>query len=125
MRRILSAAAMGLVLTGAARAQPYGYYPGPGAEYAYQYAPPRAYGYDGGYTPYSYYNGYDWYYPSGYASAGPLPGPTLGPDVLIRAPRDRWGPDPNGVRAPDGHRIKCKLVESWTGYGYTTRRECW
>lgn len=40
---------------------------------------------------------------------------------------DEYGPDPNGVRAPDGHRIKCKLVDQWDGYlgQYVRRRACW
>ena len=40
---------------------------------------------------------------------------------------DQFGPDPNGVRAPDGHRLKCKLVDQWDGYAgqYIRRRMCW
>lgn len=40
---------------------------------------------------------------------------------------DEYGPDPNGLRAPDGHRIKCKLVDQWDGYTgrYIRRRACW
>lgn len=39
---------------------------------------------------------------------------------------DAYGPDPNGLRAADGHRIKCKLVDQWDGYGqYVRRRACW
>jgi hypothetical protein len=40
---------------------------------------------------------------------------------------DEYGPDPNGLRAPDGHRIKCKLVDQWDDdYGqYVRRRNCW
>jgi hypothetical protein len=39
---------------------------------------------------------------------------------------DQYGPDPNGTRAPDGHRIKCKLVDEWNAYGqYIRRRACW
>jgi hypothetical protein len=40
---------------------------------------------------------------------------------------DEFGPDPNGVRALDGHRIKCKLVDQWDGYTgqYIRRRACW
>lgn len=40
---------------------------------------------------------------------------------------DEFGPDPNGLRAPDGHRLKCKLVDQWDGYTgqYVRRRNCW
>ena len=40
---------------------------------------------------------------------------------------DEFGPDPNGTRAPDGHRIKCKLQDEWDGYlgQYVRRRNCW
>lgn len=40
---------------------------------------------------------------------------------------DQYGPDPNGLRAPDGHRLKCKLVDEWNGYygQYIRRRACW
>ena len=34
-------------------------------------------------------------------------------------PFDRYGPDPNGMIAPDGHRIKCKLQDDY-GYRYAT-----
>jgi hypothetical protein len=115
MRGMLCALAAGLALAGGAAAdaglaQPYGYYPGPG-EYAYRYAPPRAYDYDGRYTRYSYDNG-GYYAPP--ARAG-------------HARYDRYGPDPNGLLAPDGHVIKCKLATRWSGYyaRYVTRRECW
>lgn len=29
---------------------------------------------------------------------------------------DQYGPDPNGLRAPDGHRLKCKIVKGWDDY---------
>lgn len=40
---------------------------------------------------------------------------------------DEYGPDPNGLRAADGHRIKCKLVDDWDGFTgqYVRRRNCW
>jgi hypothetical protein len=118
-------------LSGAAAAQPYGYYPGRGADYAYRYDPPRAYGYDGRYTPYSYGNGYDGYDAGDEVAAGGLGGALLGrpmpPDLLAQSPYHRFGPDPNGMAGPDGATIKCKLVnryDSWYGR-YMTRRECW
>ena len=140
MRKMLTAAAASLAvaggaaaLTGTAQAQPYGYYTGNGY-YAYRYDPPRSYGSDGRYTPYSYYNGYNGYgaYGGDYgtseaALAGALLGAVISPDVLGHAPYDQFGPDPNGMIAADGHRIKCKLMDSYDSYygAYRTRRQCW
>jgi hypothetical protein len=136
MRRMLAAAsaalaiAGGAAMTGEVQAQPYGYYT-PYGGYAYSYSPPRAYGYDGRYTPYSYYNGYDGYnggYSSSAGLAGALLGSMMGGGYYGRdVPYDRYGPDPNGMIAPDGHRIKCKLRSGYdSDYGgYRTRRECW
>jgi len=131
MRGTLIAGTLVLVLASAAQAQPYGYYPGRGADYAYTYAPPRAYGYDGRYTPYRYGDGYDGYNGGDSALAAELGGALVGaaipPDILQAAPYDRFGPDPNGMVGPDGARIKCKLVTRYdSDYGrYVTRRECW
>jgi hypothetical protein len=49
------------------------------------------------------------------------------PYVLGHPAYDQYGPDPNGTIAPDGHRIKCKLVNEWNGYygEYLRRRACW
>jgi hypothetical protein len=122
MRKILSAAFLaGLAIAGSVQAQPYGYYTGSGAEYAYRYAPPRAYDGNGRYTPYSYYNGYDGYNPvapSGAAMASAATG---------RPANDQYGPDPAGLAARDGHRIECKLVSDWNDYArrYVARRVCW
>jgi hypothetical protein len=137
MRKMLIAAAAGLAVaggasavSGAAQAQPYGYYTGNGY-YGYRYDPPRAYGYDGRYTPYGYYNGYTPYGTTAYSGsaglAGALLGAVIAPEVLGHAPYDQYGPDPNGMIAPDGHRIKCKLMDSYDSYygQYRTRRECW
>ena len=130
MRKMLIAAAASLAvagaataLTGAAQAQPYGYYT-PGGGYAYRYDPPRTYGYDGRYNG---YYGNDDYGSSDAAIASALLGATIAPDVLGHAPYDQYGPDPNGMVAPDGHLIKCKLVNSYDGDygGYRTRRQCW
>jgi len=124
--KIVAAGLLLFGLVGAARAQPYGYYPGRGADYAYRYAPPRAYGYDGSYTPYSYGNGYDGYNGEAAIATGPGGAP-LSPEILNGAPYDRFGPDPNGMTGPDGQPIKCKLVNRYDAdHGrYTTRRECW
>lgn len=100
---ILSSAAAaigGLALTSAALAA------APAAAQPYPYDEP-------GYYPHYGY-GYDRYYDEGW-----------------RAPRgevpvDRFGPDPNGMVARDGHIIKCKLTDSFS-YDldrYVTRRVC-
>jgi len=126
MRRMLTAVTAGLAiaggaaaLAGSAQAQPYGYYRDNGY-YGYRYDPPRAYGGDGRYTPYSYYNGYD-----GAGVAGALIGSLMG--YRANVPYDRYGADPNGMIAPDGHRIKCKLRSRYDGDygGYRTVRECY
>jgi len=129
MRKMMGAALIGLtvaggaVIAGTASAQPHGYY----------YAPAPGY-YDNGYyrsspPPYDY-NGY---YGNGYYNnnpagvAGALIGSLLGGPYPAGVPVDRYGPDPNGMIAPDGHRIKCKLRSGYDGrYGrYHTYRECW
>lgn len=132
MRKTFGAALIGLtvmggaVVAGTAQAQPYGY----------PYNPPPGY-YDNGYyrpAPAPYYNGY---YPApsyGYYGdpdaglAGALIGSVLGSNYAGPAvPVDRYGPDPNGMIAPDGHRIKCKLQTGYDGGwgGYRTYRQCW
>lgn len=131
MRMLIGAAVAALAVAGAAAAQPYGYYPTPDADYAYRYQPPLGYDADGNYVPgYRYYNGYDGYHHddvNGAAALGAAIGQALGGDVDYGHPAyDRYGPDPNGTIAPDGHRIKCKLVEGWDAYGRWGRhRECW
>ncbi len=127
MRKMLCAMAAGLAaIAAAARGQPTGYYPGPNASYAYRYAPPRAYGPSGDYTPETYYSGYDTYYGQEGRWVAP-PGAAAAEAAIEHAPRDAYGPDPNGLVAPDGHRIKCKLVGDWSSYAgrHVTRRECW
>src|SRR5437879_5428965 len=102
MRKLLFAAAASATVLGGAmiaqtvQAQPYGYYPAPA------YVP--AYRYDEFGRPYV--------------------------DNAYRAPAavpyDRFGPDPNGMIAADGHRIKCKLQDDWDGRydAYMTHRVC-
>jgi hypothetical protein len=109
----------GVVLAGGAAAQPFGYYPAPG-HYAYHYAPPRAYDANGNYTAFVFFNGVDF--------SDPVPGTgLLAPEILARAPYDRYGPDPNGLIAVDGHMIYCRLVQTWSGtvHRYLQQRECW
>jgi len=130
------AAAGALTAFGAAEAQPYGYYNGPG--YGYRYEPPRAYDPYGRYVPgRPYYNGYDGYPgdSSIAGAAGAVLGALLGDGGYAgyggygygAVPYDRYGPDPNGMIGPDGRRIKCKLRSSYDPYYRTnvTRRECW
>ena len=132
MRTTLGAALIGLtvaggaMIAGSAAAQPYGYY----------YPPAPGY-YDNGYyrpAPAPYSNGYYTVPSYGYDSddnpaglAGALIGSLLGPNYAGAVPVDRYGPDPNGMIAPDGHRIKCKLQTRYDGRwgGYRTYRECW
>jgi hypothetical protein len=128
----LAVAGGATAITGGAQAQPYGYYPNRSADYGYRYEPPRAYDNQGRYTPYSYYNGYEGYgggagYAAIAAPGGALPGAVAASQVLSHAHYDRYGPDPNGLPATDGHRIKCKLVASWDSRrnAYRRQRECW
>ena len=138
MRKLLSGLVAGLAvaggaaaIAGAAQAQPYGYYAPGSADYGYRYEPPRAYDGYGGYTPYTYYNGYD-----GYQGQGGYAAPVGQSDAALGAAMasavghpvyDRYGPDPNGLLAPDGHQLKCKLMDTWDDYrhAYVLRRRCW
>ena len=102
-----------------AQAQPYGYYaPAPRYAPAYPYRDPY---YDGRYAPQPYYGD------SAAGLAGAVIGSLLGDDVYGGVPYDRYGADPNGMRARDGHRIKCKLQNGYDPrYGRTmTQRVCW
>jgi hypothetical protein len=126
MRKMMGAAIIGLtvaggaVIAGTANAQPYGYY----------YAPAPGY-YDNGYyrsgPPPYYSNGYNGYYTAP-GLGGALLGSALpGAAYPAGVPVDRYGPDPNGMIAPDGHKIKCKLRSGYDErYGrYRTFRMCW
>jgi hypothetical protein len=126
MRKLLfAAAAAATVLGGAmiaqtAQAQPFGYYE-------------RA-------TPYYHYDSYGRRYfvdrygrhyvdevaPRYYDDDGLALGGALLGSVLGDVPYDRYGPDPNGMIARDGHRIKCKLTDSYDYRvgRYITRRVC-
>jgi hypothetical protein len=131
MRKILGAALIGLtavggaVIAGTAQAQPYGYYaPAPSGYYdnGYYRPAPAPYYNRGYYAPPSYN------YNDGTGLAGALIGSLIGPGYAGSAvPVDRYGPDPNGMIAPDGHRIKCKLTSGYDGRwgGYRTHRECY
>ena len=119
----LGAAAAGLTLAGGALigpavAQTY-YVPAPA------YAPAPAYVVPGAPVAPGYYSYYD-------ADGNLVTGVAASPLGTVLAPAygatrvDRFGPDPNGMIAPDGHRIKCKLSEDWNDYRgrYITRRIC-
>jgi hypothetical protein len=122
MRKLLLAAVAGGAVLGGAMAaqavsaQPYVVYPDARVvEPGYRY---DAYGrpyYDDGYRRPDYYVG----------EAGSTLGPALA-DGYARVPYDRYGPDPNGMIAPDGHRIKCKLTDAYDYRmgRYLTRRVC-
>jgi hypothetical protein len=119
---MLIAGALLAGLASAAQAQPTGYYPNRSADYAYRYEPPKAYGYDGSYTPYSYGDGYD-----GYNGDATLLRGGLSADILNSAPYDRFGPNPDGMTGAEGKPIRCKLVNRYDAdQGRdVTRRECW
>jgi hypothetical protein len=118
---ILAAVAGGTLLGGAAIAQA-------AAAQAYVVYPPArvvepGYRYDAYGRP--YYD--DGYRAPGYVvgEAGAVLGSALA-DGYARVPYDRYGPDPNGMIAPDGHKIKCKLTDDYDYRldRYLTRRVC-
>jgi hypothetical protein len=128
MRKLLTAALAGASVLGAVavaetvQAQPYGYYYGPPPARTYDpytgryYAPQPAYRPDPRYAP---YNGN-----GGSLSAGlSVLGSALGMNAGVY---DQYGYDPNGMIAPDGHRIKCKNRRVYDDYyrAYVTRRVC-
>jgi len=126
MRKMMGAAIIGLmvaggaIIAGPANAQPYGYY----------YAPAPGY-YDNGYyrsgPPPYYYDGYTGYYTAP-GLGGALLGMALpGAAYPVGTPVHRYGPDPNGMIAPDGHRIKCRITSGYDErYGrYRSFRMCW
>ena len=79
-----------------------------------------------------YYDRY--YYGPVYAPGAVYTAPTVGLSVLgpligseyNRVPVDRYGPNPEGFIAPDGHRINCSLRRTYDPvYGArVTRRVC-
>jgi hypothetical protein len=133
MRNLLTAALAGatalagLALVPAAQAQTYDPYAPPAAGYYdsygyyHQYAPPPT-----AYTPAP-----DWDNNRGYYDAPAAAGSVLGAAIAGYAydgtPYDEMGPDPNGMIARDGHRIKCKNRSDWDDYrhAYVTRRICY
>jgi len=126
MRKMLGAALLGLTVAGGAvmassvQAQPYGYYaPAPGYyDHGYYVAPAPA-------APVYVAPGTVYADPS--AAAAAAIGAAVGAYAYQPGvPVDRYGPDPNGMIAPDGHRIKCKLRDDYDYRGrFYTHRECW
>ena len=109
----------GASLAQGAQAQSYGDYRYNDGYYSRNYAP----GYD-------YYRGEPSYVAPGYdssaAAAGAVIGSMLGIDPAYGGRYDRYGYDPNGMIAADGHRVKCKIRTLWDAhYGrYIERRFC-
>ncbi len=115
MRKMLLAAAAGTcVLGGAATA-------GAVQAQAYLAAPPV-------YAPAYHYDAYGRRIYDGPPPivGGAVVGPALA-DAYGAVPFDRYGPDPNGMIAADGHRLKCKLQDDYDARfdRYMTHRVCW
>jgi hypothetical protein len=104
----------GVMIAQTATAQPY-YAPAPARIYE------PGYRYDEFGRP--YYD--DGYRPGYYVEGGAVVGPAL-VEGYARVPVDRFGPDPNGMIAADGHRIKCKLQDDYSARldRYYTHRVC-
>jgi len=127
MRKLLfAAAAVATVLGGAmiaqtAQAQPYGYSERVAPYYHYDSSGQRYFLDRYGHRHYVDEVAPRYYDDDGLAIGGALLGSVLG-DV----PYDRYGPDPNGMIARDGHRIKCKLTSDWNDRvdRYVTHRVC-
>lgn len=115
----LTVVAGGAMIAGSATAQTYYYNPPP----VTYYTPPPATGYYVAPAP-----GYVYDPDNTAAVAGAVIGSVIGtmPAYGPAVPVDRYGPDPNGMIAPDGHRIKCKLRSDWDDdYDhYAVRRVC-
>jgi hypothetical protein len=127
MRKLLVAAAAGASVLGGAmiaqplQAQPYGYYRPAPPYYAYHYdSYGRRYFEDADGRHYTDDRPYD-----APAIAGSVLGPAFA-EGYADVPYDRYGPDPNGMIARDGHRIKCKLQDVFDDRygGYLRRRVC-
>ena len=120
MRKMLIAAAAGAPALGGAmfaqavQAQPYYVAPAP------VYAPPVGYHYDA-------YGRlvYDTPYAAPIVGGAVIGAPVVG--AYSAVPFDQYGPDPNGMIAADGHKIKCKLQDDWDGRfdRYMTHRVCY
>src|SRR5258708_4567582 len=126
MRKLIFAAVAGATVLGGAmiaqgaQAQFYGYYERVAPAYHYD-SYGRRFFVAGAARHYVDEVAPRYYDEDGLGIAGALLGSVLG-DV----PYDRYGPDPNGMLARDGHRIKCKLTSDWDYRldRYVTRRAC-
>lgn len=127
MRKMFGAALIGLTMAGGAvmatSAQAQYYAPAPGYyDHGYYVAPAPAPAYVApSYVAPGYYD------PAAAANAAAALGAVVGGYVYQPGvPVDRYGPDPNGMIAPDGHRIKCKLHDDYDYRGHLfTRRDCY
>ena len=65
-------------------------------------------------------------YDPGAGLAASVLGSLLGTGYAADVPYDRYGPNPHGMIAPDGHRIRCSLRRTYDrGFNaYVTRRVC-
>ncbi|MET0271398.1 MAG: hypothetical protein ABW360_00255 [Phenylobacterium sp.] len=132
MRQLVIVALAGVLgavaVAGTVQAQPYGpYFPSP-APRAYEPSTGRSYAQVAAYRPGAEYAPYAPY--SGAASSDSLIAwsSVLGsaPAFSAGRPYDRYGYDPNGLIAADGHRIKCRnrQVYDEQQQAYVTRRMC-
>jgi hypothetical protein len=111
LKKIFLAAMVAALIPAAAVAQP-------GAQ---PYGDPSQGAYYGDRGP---YYGDDGRYPRAYADTPYGYGVT--PYVRGHLAYDQYGPDPNGLRAPDGHRLKCKVKKGCDDYSgeRIKHREC-
>lgn len=115
MRKLTLAALAGATVAGGALA-------GCASDPYYDYASRDPY-YDRGYHGPVYAPGYAY---SDSSVALSVLGSLIGDPYVSRVPVDRYGPNPHGMIAPDGHRITCRLRTSYDSYygGRITRRVC-
>lgn len=130
MRKLTLAALAGLTIAGAGLAgcasDPY--YDGPSSRYASNRYAANRYDpyYDSGYYGPAYRPGYTYDNSAGSVALSVL-GSLLGTrDDYGRVPVDQFGPNPDGMIGPDGHRIRCRLKTSYDSYyrQRITRRVC-
>jgi hypothetical protein len=121
MRKLTMAALAGVMVAGGALASCASdpYYDGYSVSSMGRYDPY----YDRSYYGPVYRPGYA--YDPGAGLAASVLGSLLGTGYAD-VPHDRYGPNPHGMIAPDGHRIRCSLRRSYDRMynAYVTRRVC-